>query len=273
MKWSACFFLFCALLGSAPAQALPVRTAFCSQATSGGNASCTITLIPGQMVVVSGSAFAAYGMADTTGLFPQGLFQYFQQFIDPNSTFSITVGTSISPTLGNSGPDTFTVNQTQFSLGASIIVTQWSGLTSTFTPDSNVGNTGTASGSGNITGGNLTTSVTGDLLITVALAANNGQTFALGAGYSQDENFNYTESAVLTFVAVIAEHQVAGAAGAYPANVTVSASGPWAIVGISLLPSSLPTGTGKKRQPFIVKHQKKNPAKPAILVAANNAQR
>lgn len=258
------------VLFSIATEAVPVRTAFCSQAVSAPNVapSCTITVIPGQMIVFSGSAFAAYGVGDSAGIFSPGLFQFHQAFVDPNSTFSITLGISIASTGAHSGSDTFTVNMTQFSLGGSIVVSQWSGLSLTMTPDDNTGNTGTASGSGNITGGNLTPSVTGDLLITLALAANNGQTFLPGAGYSQDENFNYTEAITGTYVVVIAESQVAGPSAPYPTNATVSASGPWEIVAVALLPASLPTGAGKKRQPFIVKHHKKNPAKPAILVAA-----
>jgi hypothetical protein len=234
------FLLALLLVSLATSSRAQVLTAICSQAISGASPSCTLTVSPNQVIVFSGTAFAAYGVGDSLGVFSPGLFSHSQSFNDPNSpSHPITTGISVASTGSFSGSDTFTVQETQFPLGGSIVVTQWSGLLSA-TPDSNVGNTGTAGGSGNITGGNLTTSVSGDLLIAYGMAANNTQTLTVGSGYTQDQNFNYTESVVGTYVVAAAEHKQAGAAGSYAANFTVSASGPWAIVAVALKVASRP---------------------------------
>jgi hypothetical protein len=241
------FLLALLLVALATSSHAQTQTAICTAMSgTGAHASCSITVQPNQLVVVAGTAFAGYGVSDTNSwCFISGgaLFQWSQAFADPNSSsHDITVGISVCNTGSHSGSETFTVNQSQFSVGASIVVTQWSGIllsgSSNPTPDSTVGNTGTAGSGGNITGGNLTTSVAGDLLLVIGLACNNTQTLTVGSGYTQDENYNYTEQFVGTYVVAAAEHQKAGAAGSYAANFTVSASGPWAIQAIALKTAS-----------------------------------
>ena len=231
-----------------------VQTALCTAKSTSAGAACTITVQPNQMLIVMGTVFAAYNTFDANGWWcSPGNFQYSEAFTDPNSTlFQITAGMSACVTGTHSGSDTFTVNPTQFAIGASIVVEQWSGLSNQFTGtgaavvDSSVGNT--SSGTGAISGGNFSTTATGDLLLAIGSAANNAQTLAVGAGYTQDENYNYIESAVNTYVTAAAEHQTAGAAGSYPANFTVSNTGPWAVVGIALSSVALTSPQVNRRQ-------------------------
>ena len=221
------------------------QTAICTAKSTTAGSSCTITVQANQTIIMMGTAFAAYTTLDSNSWWcAPGNFQHAQTYVDPNSTlFNITTGISACVTGSHAGSDTFTVNPTQFQIGSSIVITQWSGLSNASNIsgaailDSFVG--ATSSGTGAITGGNLVTTVTGDLLLVIGSAANNTQSLTVGAGYTQDENYNYIEASVNTYVTAAAEHQTAAGPGSYAANFTVSSTGPWAIQAIAIATSSV----------------------------------
>jgi hypothetical protein len=218
-------------------------TGSCQSVNTSAPATCSFTVIPGQVIVITGTSYGAYAIGDSLGVIPNQTFQLEQTLADGGGIGHMSGGMAIFNTRSFSGSDNFTVAPTQVSIGASVNVRQYSGLnTSATLPvplfDSSVGTNGNASGSGNITGGNLTAVSSGDFLVVFGFAIANGQTLSVGSGYTLDLTYNYMEGIIGTYVVAQQEFRAGVSPGSYAANFSVSASGLWAIVGYAIPPSA-----------------------------------
>jgi hypothetical protein len=238
--------LFLLVLFAIPTKAQPTILQSCSNHGVGAS-SCSLTIGPNHAIVIVGAAYAAYTLSDSNfslfgGVCPGGLGGSVS-FPDSIGSFSDEVTVCAAETGSHSGSDTFSIIETQFNEGSQIFVYEVSGLNldHTHIVDVALTGTGTASGSGVIGPGNLTTTQNEDLIFVGAIATNNGQTLTAGSGYTLLGTNHYTLATTGSYFFVLSQDQLGASAGTYPVTVSTSASGTWGIVAVAYAPGAITT--------------------------------
>jgi hypothetical protein len=210
--------------------AAPTQLQFGQDAVSTGDAIVAMPIATSKVVILAGTSYGAYGIADSLGLLPGVIFQLQENVPDGGIVGHMTVGLSAITTLTFAGADTWTLNPTQFGIGASLVTFEFDGLNL-----------------GAVPGTSAAPTFDDHISTSGSLGGTSGSpVVSAGSGFTADATYQYVESVINTPIAVCVQHMQAGAPGTYPVafasnmgaisagNLTTTQPGDW-IVAIATL--------------------------------------
>lgn len=260
------------LFWPAQSKATPIFIQKCNSSAIGvGPTTCNLTVGAGHLLLVGLRACGPLpGITDSLGLSYAGVDSIAS--IGGTSCNFRQPGLSLSYacTGSSSGSDAYSFTGNPVTYSYAIIVAEFSGASCSL-DGSGVSNTA-AGTTGTLSGGNVTTSATGDLLVAVNLI--NGATAAtptVGTGYalivsqSADWGGGDCGSPCQTFLTM--EYKVAGAAGSYATDWTIGTNQAWGIAGGAFGGSSNPA---VRHRAQVIRYRK--PKKHKILLAQEGSE-